>query len=157
MKWLVQITGDDFDLNELSKSLKDPELNLIKKDNQYYLKSIQFYQLKEASEVKDKAEEIMNIINGVSRLVIGTRNSFKVGSIVRINDDGTQTALVSFSDVAIGRDSFSATKISNDGSVETVNPADSVPGFFNIAQNSNSVATVFRLLCVKGYTWVNLY
>lgn len=157
MEWMVYVAGDDFDLKELSKSLSLPELCLVKEGDQYYLKSTEFSQLKNADEVRDKAEEILTLINGASKLALGTRKPLTTGVVLKIHDDGSREGFVSVSDSATLREAISVTKISSDGSVQEINQADPIPEWIKVSQNDENVAKVLRLLSNFSYDWVNLY
>ena len=156
MEWVVCIKGDDFDLQELSKSLTSPELCLVKEENEYYLKSTSFNHLMNAGEVVEKAQEILTLINGASRLALGTRKPLTTGVVLKINDDGSREGFVSVSDSLNLRETFSVTKILQDRTVQEVHQADPIPDWIKVAQGNENVAKVFRLLANFGYDWVNL-
>lgn len=153
MEWMVYIAGDDFDLRELSKSLTLPELCIIEEENLYYLKSTNFNQLKNADEVRNKAEEILSLINGASRLALGTRKPITMDSVVKITDDGREEkTYFELEKTVTMRDSVGATI---DG--REVHQADPIPDWIKVAQSNKNVAKVLRLIGNFGYDWVNLY
>ena len=157
MEWMVCIKGDDFDLQELSKSLTSPELCLISEDNEYYLKSTNFNQLKSTDEVRHKAEEILSLINGASKLVLGTRKPLTMGVALKIKDDGGREGFVFVSETLTLRETFGVVKILQDGTIQEVHQADPIPDWIKVAQGDENVAKVLRLLGNVGYDWVNLY
>jgi hypothetical protein len=152
VEWIVCIKGDEFDLQELSKSLTSPELCLIKEENEYYLKSTSFNQLNNAGEVKSKAEEILSLINGASKLALGTRKPLIIDSVIKITDDDKRQRNF-FESVEVTEQSmFTATV---DGA--EVHQAEPIPDWIKIAQSNENVAKVLRLLSKGDYDWVNLY
>lgn len=155
MEWMVYIAGDDLDLSELSKSLISPELCIVKEENQYYLKSTSFNQLVNVDQVREKAEEILPLINGASRLVLGTRKPIKINSVANVDVDGKKKRTY----FELGLESLihcTASVVVN-GVEQVVYPAEPIPDWIKVAQTDESVAKVFRLLNKEDYDWVNLY
>jgi len=156
MEWMVYVAGDEFDLQELSKSSNSPELCVIKEEDQYYLKSTNFNQINNADEVRNKAEEILSLVNGASRLILETRRPLTPGVVLKINDDGSREGFVSIVESVTMRDIVSIIKISADSTVQEVRRADTIPDWIRLAQKDESVAKVLRLINEFGYNWVNL-
>jgi hypothetical protein len=129
MEWMVYIAGDDFDLRELSKSLTSPELRVIKEENQYYLKSINVNHLNNADEVRSKAEGILTLINGASRLALGTRKPLTTGVVLKINDDGSKEGFCHFPEQITPRDAIGITTVSRarDDTIQEIHQADTIP------------------------------
>jgi hypothetical protein len=136
----------------LSKSLNSPELCVIKEENQYYLKSTSFNQLNNADEVRSKAEEILSLINGASRSILGTRKPILLDSVIKITDDGKKQKNFFESVEVTVRSTFTAIV---DGA--EVHQAEPIPDWIKIAQSNENVAKVLRLLSKGDYDWVNLY
>lgn len=120
------------------------------------MKSTDFNQLNNADEVRSKAEEILSLVNGASRLILETRRPLTPGVVLKVNDDGSRAGFVSIFDSAIGREAVSVTKIFADGTVQEVHQADPIPDWIRLAQKDESVAKVFRLINEFSYDWVNL-
>jgi len=159
LEWYVGITGESFDLEDLSKSLNSPEICITKKGEDYILKSTHFNSLEDVYDVRNKANEILSLINGSAWLVIGMRKPLEEVRACRVNDDGKTECSVVFSDYAHARDRFKAHLITKDGKVQDqgIFPADLIPEIISIAQNDENVATVLQLLGDRPKDWVNLY
>src|SRR3990172_4962349 len=157
MEWMVFLAGDSFDLQELSKSLNSPELCVIKEEDQYYLKSTSFNHLMNAGEVGEKAQEILTLINGASKLVLGTRKPLTMGVVLKIKDDGSREGFAFVSETITLRETFGVAKILQDGTVQEVHQADPITDWIKVAQGDENVAKVLRLLGNFDYDWVNLY
>jgi len=157
MEWMVCIKGDDFDLQELSKSLTSLELCLVKEENEYYLKSTSFNHLMNAGEVGEKAQEILTLINGASRLALGTRRPLTTGVVMKIKDDGSKEGFCHVPEQSTLREAIGITTISSDGTIQEIHQADPIPDWVKLAQNNQNVARALRLLGNIGYDWVNLY
>jgi len=157
MEWYVGIKGDNFDLEDLSESLNSPEFSITKKGEDYILKSTHFNSLEDADGVRNKASEILSLINGSAWLVIGMRKPLKEVRVCRVNDDGKTKCSVVFSDSAHFRDRFKASLITKDGEVQEIFQADPISEFITTALHDENVATALRLLDNCTSDWVNLY
>jgi len=157
MEWYVGIKGDNFDLEDLSKSLNSPEFSITKKGEDYILKSTHFNSLEDVDDVRNKANEILSLINGSAWLVIGMRKPLEEVRVCRVNDDGKIKCSVVFSDFARARDRFKAHLITKDGEVQEIDQANPIPEFIATSQHEENVDTVLRLLGDHSKDWVNLY
>jgi len=157
MEWEVQIKGNSTDLQELSKSVVGPDLEIINKNEKYYLKSIRFESLSTPDEVRNDVEELLALINGAAWLAIDARTPLHAVSIARVREDGGRDFCRDYENTLELRDTFSTTHTRSDGTVESRYPADQVPGWIRIAQQNPDVAKAFRLLGAGNLNWVNLY
>lgn len=132
-------------------------MKLITENDQYCLKSNQFTGLSDPDSVRQKAEEIVTLLNGSSKIVLGSRNSFSLGVIMKLNEDGTRQGFVNISEELKMKTALNVKKISADGSIEEVNQADPIQSYMDIALKDKNVAKVFRLLSNYEYDWSNLY
>jgi hypothetical protein len=157
MEWLVQLAGDDVYLEELSRSLKNPELSIIKENEAYTLKSVDFSRQSTEDEVRKKASEILSLINGCSMIVLGARRPIEIARVVRVNDDGTRASFVHISARLTLVGEAKVRILNRDGTVTEVRPADVIPSMLKAAQSSDSVAKVLRLLGTGTHDWGHLY
>lgn len=157
MKWFAVIKGDNFDLEELSKSLNSPGLCIIRKEEQFILKSSDFNLLNDADDVRNKANEIISQINGAAKLTLGTQKPIEVSSIHKINDDGTIHGFVTIPLSFNLRTSVSCSIVSPDGTIQKSHQCDPIPSWINIAQHDTNVAKVLRLFGSGAYDWKSLY
>lgn len=159
MEWYVGITGDNFDLEDLSKSLNSPEICITKKGEDYILKSTHFNSLEKEDDVRNKANEILSLINGSAWLVIGMRKPLEEARVCRVNDDGKTKCFVSLSGSVRFRSRLTAHLMTKDGEVQEIeiDQAGPIPEFIATSQHEGNVATVLRLLGDHPKDWVNLY
>lgn len=157
MEWYVGIIGDNFDLEDLSKSLNSPEFSITKKGEDYILKSTHFNSLEDVDCVRNKANEILYLINGAAKLEFGMRKPLEVARVCRVNDDGKTECSVVFSDSAHARDRVKASLITKDGEVQEIFQADPISEFISIGLKDEKVAKVLRLFGNRTNDWVNLY
>ncbi|KCZ71285.1 hypothetical protein ANME2D_02487 [Candidatus Methanoperedens nitroreducens] len=159
MEWFVVIAGDIFDLEELSKSLNSSGLCITRKGEEFILKSTDFNLLKDADDVRNKANEIISQINGAARLTLGMRKPLAVASVGNIDDDGTVHGFVSisFSETINLRTSVSASVIAPDGTIQERHQGDPIPSWITVAQHDTNVAKALRLFGAGTHDWVSLY
>lgn len=87
-KWLVQLSGDKFDLEDLPQWFNDPELEVIEKLDGYYLKSILFEQLGDAVLVRSKANVLLELLIGSAKLFRPDISDIKLGSVTEKTENG---------------------------------------------------------------------
>jgi hypothetical protein len=155
MEWLVNITGDISDLEDLSKSLRSSALSIIKEGQDFVLKSTGFNSLKDVQDVKNKASEILALVNGAARLDLGMRKPLSMAHVVK--DDGTREVFVEISDTLTLHDRVTASVVASDGTVQEVHQVSPIPSWVATAQRDANVAKVLRLFGIGHYDWVNLY
>ncbi len=68
MKWFIQIEGENFVLEELSKSLNFPDLSVFQEEGNYFLKCDDFNILENAEDVFEKAKRLVPILSGTAQL-----------------------------------------------------------------------------------------
>ena len=83
-KWKVQLEGQDYDLQYISKKINSSILTIIRDNNQYYLKSDSFNQLTDDNEVRLKASELIEKINMILKVDLGSYN-LKIGEVTRLD------------------------------------------------------------------------
>ena len=160
VEWFVPITGENSDLEQLSKSLNSPELRVIQEGSDFILKSTDFDLLNDADDVQNRAIEIMSLINGAAMLAMGMRKPLVVDCAVNVNGDGKRQFFVWCSLDASLRVSASESVVAADGTVqdqEEPHQADPIPDWIVIAQRDANVAKVLRLFGAGNHNWRGLY
>ena len=157
MEWFVQIRGESFDLRELSKSLDLPELRVTQEGQAFILKSTEFNLLKDADDVRNRAIEIVSLINGAARLALEMPKPLAVDHVVKVNDDGTHESFFTGSGGITMGGSGILSFVAADGTVQEIHQADPIPVWVATARHDTNVAKVLRLLGAGTYDWVNLY
>jgi hypothetical protein len=158
MKWKITLSGDRLDLYELSKSLNDDNLTIYEKDNKFYLKSKQILSTDKYGEVSDKAKELVDLINGASKIALRTRNNISIEEIYKLKDDGKRILFFGSSEVSITtRVRISLQTIKLDGTLETHNSADSVKSWLELSKQNKIINKVFKLISNDSDSWVGLY
>jgi hypothetical protein len=156
MDWVVALTGDEIDLQELSKVWNCPELTIEKDTTSYVLKSTSFDSLTSDQEIRERAGELLIPINAGIKLELGASKQIEIAHTRLINPDGSKIAYVMCYDVLSVR-AFSGTEISKNGKKEIRNPADPIVTLFNIAQNDSQVAKICQYINLDLNSWFTLY
>lgn len=142
MEWFVQIRGESYDLEELSRCLNSPELCVTKEGENFVLKSKDFNCLKNFEDVEDEARVTLALINGAARSNLGMLKPLMVASVERVNEDGTRELSVSRPITY---------------NVRGRGKADTIPNWVAIAREDENVAKALQLLSVSPHNWVSLY
>ena len=90
-EWIVRLEGNSSEISYLSE-LTSKRWKVTKTNSIYYLKSIEFNSFTEAHDVLEKASNILDILNGIARLVFGSFQGVKVGGIGRAENNGKPPA-----------------------------------------------------------------
>ena len=93
--WYVQLVGDRFDLEDWAYSLNGPfdPIVLPEADGNFLLKSSEFEAAETVDEVREKANALINRLNGAMTIMHGTRPA-RVGGIIRAEASGARHAYV---------------------------------------------------------------
>ena len=157
MEWQVFLTGDEFDLNELSKSFCCPDLAIGRDEGGFVLRSSRLRDLNEVDAVRREAQSILVLLDGAARLALHTRLPIAIRDIVLIRDDGSKGYFESLGQTLHIRTGLSVAVKHAGGMEEQINPADPVVGWVNAGLGSETVARVLGLFASKPLDWVNLY
>jgi len=154
--WKVRLSGDKSVLKELVKSFNSPELSIIQENDRFLLISSDFNQLRNAEEVKKKADKLLSLINGAFRLTIGMMENISIDAVIETNECGRSMTYVNFSDTIVPSASTNEVIRRIDGSIEEFHQADIIPILVRLANNDESVDKVL-ILYEKGEDYDNLY
>ena len=159
MKWTVQLAGNASDLSMLAQSLTGSNINVSHDGQEYVLMSDRFDPSDDAAAIRQKAEDLVTLLNGASRLALDATQSIKVGAVYRHGEDGRCEIFVTPEpDRMRFRDGLSTVKSTHaDGTIEEFHPADPVRQWVPLALSNDAVANVFRILSSGTLDWVNLY
>jgi hypothetical protein len=159
MTWIVQLAGDTSDLSALAQSLTGTDINVSHDGQDYVLTSDRFAPADDVAAVRQKAEDMVALLSGGSRLALDASQSIRVGAVYRRRNDGTRDIFVFPEPAVIRFRAISPTvKVTHaDGTVEEFHPADPLKQWMALALSNDAVANVFRILSSGTLDWVNLY
>jgi hypothetical protein len=157
--WAVQLAGDASDLAVLAQSLTGGDMKVFLDGQEYLLTSDRFAQGDEAKVVRQKADDMLPLLNGACRLGLDIIQSIRAEGVYRLGENGSRDAFVFLEPAVLRFRSLAPTvKLTHvDGTVEEFHPGDPVKEWVELALADDAIANVFRILGAGALDWVNLY
>lgn len=83
MEWIIVLNGNETDLKLLTKYFNSTDLNIVKENNQFVIRSdyLNFKKIKSDIECIKMAEKLLNIINGLSKVLLKIDNNIWSNSV----------------------------------------------------------------------------
>ncbi len=156
MNWRVKLLGDDSDLAELSKSFNHEKLKIYKDGESYILCSSDFDLITKADNVLEKSEEILNFINGGSRVIQTLTKPIQVDRIELIDDKGKRNTYIFSNTASLGLVTYSPTILVN-GKVEETYIFKDLPNWVLLAKQDRNAAKIFNYLETGSNDITTLY
>jgi len=154
--WSVQLFGNRFDLEDLSKWFTTTDLQVVKESDGFYLKSDLFETIEEAEHVRTLAQEMLQRLVGAAKLFRTNFMSVELGEVTRQEDDKQRHRYVSLSASIVVR--------SKTSSILTVNGREETPPkvplpavWAAVAKDDKKVLQALRLWANNPDSWDNLY
>jgi hypothetical protein len=159
MTWAAQLAGDTSDLSALAQSLTGTEINVFHDGRDYVLTSDRFTPADDAAVVHQKAESMVALLSGGSRLALDATESIRVGAVYQLHNDGRRDTFIFSEPAVISFRMISPTVRMTyaDGTVKEFHPADPIKQWMALALSNDAVAKVLRILSSGTLDWVNLY
>ena len=152
--WLVQLTGEKFDLEDLPNCFTVPELKVVEEFDSYYLKSELFDLLQDVNEVRVLAEELRDRMIGAAKLARSNFQPVDLGAVIRQEEDGKRNVYL-FPETLVIRSKLSA-KATVRGS--RIVPQVPQPALWVVlAATDDKVAQALRLWGRGSDDWVKLF
>ena len=164
MKWKVQIKGDSHDLRELMKTLVNDDLRITEIDNLFYLETNRFIYLASEDAVISIASEMLPMLTGTVRLLLGGRVPLLIVNVLKVNSDGTEQVYLCDSDSLAVKLTESSEIKKPDGTAHIIpstkniiHATENVPIWINIALENKNVSKALRLIGSFEHDWGSLY
>jgi hypothetical protein len=156
-EWLVRLEGEKFDLEDLPSLLRSPENTVIEEDGSYYLKSSQFKSLGSADEVRERAIDMIEKLNGAVQLHIPSFRGVSEGGVTMIEEGGRRHHYVYLESSLTLRSKVSAnlTVSKCDDTPETAPPPSNVESWIRLVKTDKAVADALHFF--RENTWISLY
>ena len=108
-RWLAELTGHSFDLEELPRLFSAREFRVVQTDGGYFLEAEAFDTSTSGVAVHAEATALMPIINGIGKLKDRSFRDVAIGHVRELRRDGTtQQHVVVSADTVEGRAKVSA-------------------------------------------------
>jgi hypothetical protein len=159
MTWFFQLSGDESDLNSLAESFTQSQPSIVLDDGEYFLVIADGTFYEEPRAVLQRAQQLVETINGGARLVLGAREPLRIGRVFRRRPDGKRDFFV-FPEPGMFHFRGFAPTITitrSDGTVEVSRPADPITEWTLLAAGDEAASKVLRLVGTLPLDWVNLY
>ncbi len=156
MEWRVTLSGEDSDLEELSKSFNSENLKIWKDEVNYILGSSDFSGVAEADIVLKKSEEILTSINAASKVIQSLQKPIEVSGIESLNESGKSTQYI-FPESAASVVGMGRPTVLIDGKVEETCIYEELPNIVILARRDRDVASVLNYLSIRNNEMANLY
>jgi len=159
-KWLIRLTGEEFDLEDLPEIINSPDLVVLKRDEGYFLGSIDLDELASADEVRERGIALVKILNGAAKLHIDNFHPVAEAGVASIQQNGKlhMTIHVGITEIARAKDKVSVTAFSADGSpkpVPPLGPGSQILKSAVLALKHESVADAIDFY--RDDNWISLY
>ncbi len=154
-EWRIELAGEDLDLSTVASLLPGPELNVIKSDDQYYLRGSDLELYTSADDIHAYAEAILPIINGASRMSNSDAQPLAIGAIYKVHDDGRHDVSVPITRALNVRSRVLVTAAVNEAPPSPP-PGSTLMERVQIAQRRPEVDLALRFFGAS-LNWFNLY
>lgn len=159
MRWQLHITGDSADLKEVARVLDDKDLRIAQRGDGFFLEGGLFDVTGDMSSVKKKADEVVQMLNGVAKLTLGSNKRIQLANdIARVREDGGRDIVVTVNEVIEIKTRVNPVLLHADGKV--IVPASAAePGrdWIKAAVTDPVVAKVLQMIGSGQLDWVSLY
>ncbi len=155
-KWLVQLSGDKFDLEDLPKWFNDPELEVVEEQDVYYLKSTFFEHLGKAVSVRSKANDLLELLVGSAKLFRPDIRDIKLGSVMEKTENGHRRHHHLLVSSIRMRSKVSAVTLSVDGE-EAQQNIPRPTQWATVAGKNHQVRQALHFWVADHRSWINLF
>jgi hypothetical protein len=155
-RWMVRINGDPFDLELLSEQFRSANLSIAKESNGYYARSSEFEVLSSEPEVRSKADEILDSLNGIGRMLDSHFRPVEIDAITEADETGSRKHYMEFFEEIKVRDKATVKVVNADGTSEQSTQPPAAESQLAIAQRDPKVAKALRIFGSREHDWHNL-
>jgi hypothetical protein len=156
-RWLVELVGDRFDLEEFPFWFPSGELYAIEEGSSVFLAGSQLEQLADASMVHETAAKAIDEFYSVIYLIDSGIGRPSVGTVFREHNDGTRHGSAFLSATLSGRSKVRAI-LSNAGAVKPeVNGMTQAQELLATSRQSRHLQVALSLISIPNSTWPHFY
>jgi hypothetical protein len=156
MEWRVTLSGEDSDLEELSKSFHSDNLKIWKDKDNYILSSSDFNGIAEAKIILKKSEEILAFINAGSKTIQDLQKPIDVSGVESLDENDRSTQHIFPESIPLVSKMGRSTVLI-DGKVEETRIYEELPNFVLLAMQDRNVAAVLNYLNTGSTEIATLY
>jgi hypothetical protein len=97
-RWTARIQGDPLDLELLGEQFQSPTLSIEKANGGFYVQSSEFEVLSSEPEVRSKANEMLESVNGIGRMFDPHFRPVEIDAITEADASGSRKHYIEFSE-----------------------------------------------------------
>lgn len=161
--WRVRIDGAPSDLEYLGRHFASEMWRILQdeSDGSYVFESQRFSSSAEAQDVLKLAEQELQVLSGVLKVVRGSRESLRLSGIYRLREDGKRDCFL-FPKTAVFVGEFGEVTVTVTDAAGNIVSPPSPPArtvrLARLAAADSAVSKVLRLLASpEASTWVGMY
>lgn len=158
--WVIQLSGEKFDLEELPRLFTSEELKVLEKNGKYYLISNEFRTFTEASEVLKQAKKFIKLINGAVKISNSKFLSIRIGNVEKIEKNGRHMRYI-FAESGTyrikGSENTILTKSGSNQEEQITKRTFTVESWVMQTKQDKNVAKVLSFWSAEKITWIDLY
>lgn len=155
-RWLIEITGDAFDVDEFPFWFPSGDAYAITENGKVFLLGEIFEAFIEASEVHEAAVQMVDEYFAIIRLLQPELKTPTVGVVFREHIDGRREGFAFFSEVAAGRSKLRVTIISSGEQEQSTRPTQAQE-FLAASRSDRRLQVAVSLISIPNSTWPHLY
>jgi hypothetical protein len=158
-KWIVELKGHHFDLEDLPDFLHGTGLSVEEQGNGWILAPSLFTQWTDTSDshhVEIEAHRLVELINGLARCLIHESGAVEIKQVCAIDTNGVRNHFVSITEVFSARAKVSDTITSSSGRV-VGSPRGAWRHHARAAIDNENIAKALQWVSRRPTTWGNLY
>jgi len=160
MKWKVELIGDSNLLKSLCSEMNpSEELLVFEESGHFFMTNKEFENITSADEVRHKAIEIIEMINGIVFHLFTKKGTISSNSISKINDLGGNDIFFfadpEFLNLSDNQPSIIITH-ENGTSIKS-SPLLTIQNLLTVSERNPIKAKIFRLFASGNLDWVSLY
>ena len=156
-RWLVQIDGDRFDIEELPFWFPSGEVYAIEESSSVFLVGSRFGQLADASKVQEAAAKAVEDFYSVIYLIDSGIHRPSVGTVFREHDDGTRHGYAFLSATISARSKARASLTSAGNAKSEENRLTQAQELLAASQHSRHLQVALSLISIPNATWPHFY
>ncbi|MBK6631437.1 MAG: hypothetical protein IPG33_10535 [Betaproteobacteria bacterium] len=156
-RWLVQIDGDRFDIEELPYWFPSGEIYAVEENSTVFLVGSGLEQLADASKIHEAAARVIEDFYSVIYLIDPGIRRPSVGAVFRENDDGTRHGFAFLSAVASGRSKARASVTIAGSTKPERSRLTQAQKLLAGSQRNRHLQVALSLLSIPNATWPHYY
>lgn len=155
----MRLEGHQFDLLDLMDQVRLVDISVTKEEDQFYLRSSGFQSCTRAEEVLERANDLVQVLNGAAAIAIDNYHPVGVNAVVEVDDDGERRGFVFLSGTATGRTRATAALAvcGSGGLAPSVPQRSAVETWLDCSRQDDAVNRALSLYGGLAHTWRNLY